>query len=82
MQAGCKGLSGRRTRMKSGWLTRIACIAVLSCLLLALGCTAPTPERQRRRAYVTKTDLEHMMDDVEWLLGYEHPVRSFDREMP
>jgi hypothetical protein len=65
--------------MRNPWTIRTV------CLLLALGfvvslcaCNAFSPQRQRRRAYVIRTDLDRMVDDVDWILGLHQPTSLYN----
>lgn len=55
-------------------LKRVLCLSVLAAVLLGLcGCGMFDPDRNRQRRYVVKTDLEHFVDDLDWILGLDQP---------
>jgi len=68
--------------MKSRWAVRIFCVLAVLGLFIAYGCHPFTAERNRRRVYAVKTDLEHMVDDVDWILGFDRPTRLYDESRP
>jgi len=67
--------------MRSSRAARVICLVVAAGFLLICGCGAYSPERQRNRAYVTRTDLDHATDDVDWILGLTQPTQSFDESV-
>ena len=68
--------------MKMPWAARVLCLVLAVSIVVVCGCaSAFTPERKRRREIVVKTDMEHLIDDVDWILGFHRPVRSFDETM-
>jgi len=65
--------------MKSTWLVRFLCVvAVAGAVFTMLGCNAFTPERQRMRSQTVRDDLDHMTDDVDWLLFLNRPSIAYD----
>lgn len=62
---------------------RVAAIGLLFVLALAVigGCNAFSPERQRQRTYSIKTDLDRMVDDVDWILGLHRPTTLYNENM-
>ena len=68
--------------MKTAWTARVLCLVVALSIVAISGCAgAFTPERKRRRQMAIRTDIEHMYDDVDWVLGVHQPSRSFDDEL-
>jgi hypothetical protein len=60
-------------------LKRIVCLLALFGLVLGLcGCGMFDPDRNRRRRYVVKTDLEHFVDDLDWILGLDKPSMLYE----
>jgi len=58
---------------------RILCFSAVCALIFGVcGCSAFTPEKNRRRAYVVKADLEHLIDDVDWILGFDKPSMLYE----
>jgi hypothetical protein len=45
------------------------------------GCNAFSPQRQRQRIYSIKTDLDRMVDDVDWILGLHRPSTLYNESM-
>jgi len=68
--------------MKSRWVTKLLCVVAVTGLVLSLGCNAFSAERQRRRAYSVRTDLNYMVDDVDWLLGLDEPSALHEETFP
>lgn len=52
-------------------------VAASGCQMLKIN----TPERQRRRKYVIRTDLDRMIDDADWVLGLRRPSRLHNEAM-
>ena len=67
--------------MKRIWLARLLCFALLVTLCTTLGCNAFTARRQRRREYAIETNLDRMVDDVDWMLGLDAPTQLYDETM-
>ncbi len=67
--------------MKKLWPARVLCLLAVLSIVFVCGCNAFTAERQRRRAYTVRTDLDRMVDDADWLLGLYRPVHSYDETM-
>jgi len=69
--------------MKLTWLMKVICIVtLLAILVVTFGCrNYSTPERERRRAYAVRSDMDRMSDDVDWILGLHRPVFSYDETM-
>ena len=40
-----------------------------------------TPARERRRRHVVETDLYHMADDIDWVLGLDRPSTLYDQTL-
>lgn len=68
--------------MKTAWTARVLCLVVALSIVAISGCAgAFTPERKRRRQMTIRTDIDHMYDDIDWVLGLYRPAQSFDEEM-
>ncbi len=70
--------------MNRCWAARILCLLAVIGMVIVCGCSAMnaySPERKRRRAYSVRTDLNRMVDDVDWIMGWHRPTRSFDESM-
>ncbi|MBS3764663.1 MAG: hypothetical protein ACLFWL_10635 [Candidatus Brocadiia bacterium] len=67
--------------MKNSWAARIICLMGVLAILFVCGCNAFSAQRQRRRRYVIETDLDHIVDDVDWVLGLHEPSGTFDETM-
>jgi hypothetical protein len=60
-------------------LKRIICLAAVVGLIAGtLGCGLFDPDRNRRRGYVMRTDLEHFVDDLDWVLGLDEPSMLYE----
>jgi len=60
----------------------ILCLLAVVGFVAFCGCAAYNePESQRRRAHTVKADIEHMADDIDWVLGLHRPTKSFDESM-
>ncbi|MFW6189207.1 MAG: hypothetical protein ACOC7T_02140 [Planctomycetota bacterium] len=59
--------------MRNRWLSAVLCLLVAVGLIASMGCNAFTAERNRRRAYVARSDADRIADDVDWLLGLDEP---------
>lgn len=69
--------------MTSRWLTVLLCTLTVLGMALSLGCAnAFTEERTARRAYAIRTDLDHMVDDVDWALGLDEPSILYEDSFP
>ncbi len=68
--------------MKHWWLGGLLCVFAAMGLIMSLGCNAFSAERQRRRAYSIRTDLDHMVDDVDWVLGLDEPSSLYEETFP
>ena len=68
--------------MMRTWLVRIACVLVVCSFALSVGCNAFSAERNRRRMYTVRTDLDRMVDDVDWILGLDRPTKMYDPTKP
>lgn len=53
----------------------------LVAILFVGGCNAFSPQRQRQRTYAIKTDLDRMVDDVDWILGLHRPSTLYNESM-
>ncbi len=56
----------------------------LSLIGIFLGCEAmqyQSQRRQRRRQHAIETDLSHMSDDIDWVLGIARPSRLYDQTL-
>ncbi|MHC4592490.1 MAG: hypothetical protein ACYS8L_07340 [Planctomycetota bacterium] len=74
---------GENTLMASRWLTVTLCMLTLIGTLVSLGCAnAFTEERTRRRQYAIETDLDHMIDDIDWVLGLDEPSILYEETFP
>ena len=63
---------------------RFAAVVGLLCVIgltFLCGCNAFSPERQRQRTYAIKTDLDRMVDDVDWILGLHRPSSLYNENM-
>lgn len=67
--------------MRNHWTARILCLLAVIGLLIACGCNAFTPRRQRRRSYAIRTNLDRAVDDVDWMLGLHRPTSLYDETM-
>ena len=68
--------------MNKSWAAFIVCAFAVLALTFVSGCAAyKTPDNQRRRAYTMKTDMENMVDDVDWVLGQHRPSLLYDEGM-
>ena len=65
--------------MRSRWLVMLACIVTVAFLIASLGCSA---ERNRRRAVSVRTDLDRIVDDVDWILGLDEPSIQYEETFP
>jgi hypothetical protein len=63
------------------WLARSVCLLALVGLVLSLGCNAFSAERTRMRSYSVRTDLDHMVDDADWMLGLDEPSTMYDESL-
>jgi len=68
--------------MRSRRLTGLICLFVLSGLILFTGCNAFSAERQHRRSYAIQTDLDNIVDDVDYLLGLQEPGTMHEETFP
>ncbi len=68
--------------MRNWWLTRLLCVCALAGLVVSLGCNAFSADRQRRRAISIRTDLDHMVDDFDWILGLDEPSTLHEQSFP
>jgi len=69
--------------MKSHWLAGLVCVVTLAAMVLSAGCSNPvSADRNRRRAYVVQTDLDHMTDDIDWALGLDEPSILYEDSFP
>lgn len=58
---------------------RIVCLLAVASLFLSMcGCGMFDPDRNRRRRYVVRTDLEHFVDDFDWVLGIDKPSMLYE----
>jgi hypothetical protein len=65
--------------MASRWLTVVLCLLTVGGISAALGCSEYlSAERNRRRAYVVKTDWEHAGTDLDWMLGLDVPSSLYE----
>jgi hypothetical protein len=58
----------------------VGLLSVMGFVFLG-GCNAFSPERQRQRTYSIKTDLDRMVDDVDWILGLHRPTTLYNESM-
>jgi hypothetical protein len=65
--------------MRSRWLIRLACVLTVAVFIVTCGCSA---ERNRRRAYSVRTDLDHMVDDFDWMVGLDEPSILYEETFP
>ena len=69
--------------MSSRWLTGVLCLLAAVGLAISAGCSnAFSAERNRRRAYVVRRDLDRMVDDVDWILGLDEPSIIYEDSYP
>ena len=65
--------------MKNRWLRWFVCVLVVAGMALSAGCSnAFSAERTRRREYVVDTDLDGIVDDLDWALGLDGPSMIYD----
>jgi uncharacterized protein YceK len=65
--------------MRSSWVCKGLCLLTVLFLLALSGCsTVNTPERVRRRSYTIRTDIDHMVDDIDWALGLHRPSKAYN----
>ena len=65
--------------MTSRWVTGVLCLLTVLALSMSLGCSA---ERNRYRANSMKTDLHHMVDDIDWFFGLDEPSILYEDSFP
>jgi len=68
--------------MKGNWIARILCLLLIGTMVVAVGCNAFSAQRNRRRLYTVRTDLDRMVDDVDWVLGFSGPTKLYDETRP
>jgi hypothetical protein len=65
--------------MIARWLTVVLCFLLLVGISAALGCSV---ERNRYRTDSMRTDLDHLVDDVDWALGIDEPSILYEDSFP
>jgi len=65
--------------MTSRWVGIVLCLLTVVAISVSLGCSA---ERNRRRSYSMETDLDHLVDDVDWALGLDEPSILYEDSFP
>ena len=65
-------------RLRYAALIGLLFVLGLTCLG---GCNAFSPQRQGQRTYSIKTDLDRMVDDVDWILGLHRPSTLYNESM-
>jgi hypothetical protein len=68
--------------MKKRLLIHILCLLTVVCMSLAMGCNAFSAHRNRKRMHTMRTDLDRMVDDVDWILGFHEPTQLYDQSRP
>ena len=69
--------------MSSRWLTGVLCLLAVVGLAISAGCSnAFSAERNRRRADVVRRDMDRMVDDVDWMLGFDEPSIIYEDSFP
>jgi hypothetical protein len=69
--------------MAGRWLTVILCLLTLAGISVSLGCAnAFSEDRNRMRVYSIRTDLNHMVDDVDWFFGLDEPSVLYEDSFP
>ena len=68
--------------MRTRWLAVALCAVVAMVLMAATGCSAFTPERTRMRMNVVRTDMDRIIDDIDWLFGLHRPSQIYDETLP
>ena len=68
--------------MRRKWFIHAICLLGLLCISLTAGCKAFSPERNRMRMHSIRTDLDRMVTDVDWILGFQEPSPLYDPIRP
>ncbi len=68
--------------MRRKWFVHAICLLGLLCISLTAGCNAFTPERNRMRMHSIRTDMEHIVTDVDWMLGLQEPSPLYHPARP
>jgi hypothetical protein len=69
--------------MSSRWLTVVLCSLALIGVSLSLGCAEMfSAERNRRRSYVMKSDVDRIPDEIDWALGLDEPSTLYEDSFP
>ncbi len=73
--------------MKNRRVGRLLVVSAVLFALFASGCTSiwqaySHPDRQRRRAYAIRTDLDRIADDVDYIFGLHRPSSLYDETFP
>lgn len=68
--------------MKGKRFARVVCLLLICSFVIIAGCQAFSAERNRRRRYSMRTDLDRLVDDVDWILGLQRPSRLYDETRP
>ena len=68
--------------MRKRWLVRLTFMLTVAVIIVSVGCNAFSEERQRRRSVSIWTDLDHMVDDVDWALGLDQPSSLYEETFP
>lgn len=69
--------------MTSRWLRVLLCVLTVVGVAISLGCANPfSAERNRRRLYSIRTDMDHIVDDVDWLFGLDEPSILYEDSFP
>jgi hypothetical protein len=71
------------TLMVGRCLTVLLCLLTVGGICVSLGCSNYlSVEKERRRAYVVRTDWNHAGDDLDWSLGLSNPNIGFEDSFP
>lgn len=69
--------------MARRWVAILVCLLAAAALCASLGCrNALSAERVRMRTYSMQTDADHIVDDVDWVLGLEEPSILYEDSFP
>ena len=68
--------------MRRKWIVHALCLLTVLCISLTAGCNTFSPERNRMRMHSIRTDLHHMSQDVDWILGLQEPSELYHPMRP
>jgi len=60
----------------------LLCLLAALAIVASLGCNAFSAERQSRRVYVIRTDLDRIPDEIDWILGLDEPSIIYEDSFP